>query len=43
MNYLFWGYSVVWVLLFGYIIYLDVRQRTIQGQLKQLEIVLNEQ
>ena len=43
MNYLFLGYSVVWVLLFGYIIYLDVRQRTIHGQLKQLEIVLKEQ
>lgn len=43
MNYLFWGYFVIWILLFGYIIYLDVRQRKIQAQLKQLEMVLQEQ
>ncbi len=42
MNYLFWGYLVIWVLLFGYIIYLDVRQNKIQSQLKQLELVLEE-
>ena len=43
MDYLFWGYNVIWVLLFGYVIYLDLRQRTIQTQLNQLEMVLKEQ
>ncbi|OLN26538.1 CcmD family protein [Desulfosporosinus metallidurans] len=42
MDYLFWGYNVIWVLLFGYVIYLDFRQRTIQVQLKQLGMVLGE-
>lgn len=42
MDYLFWGYNVIWILLFGYVIYLDFRQRTIQAQLKQLEMVLGE-
>ena len=42
MNHLFWGYAVIWTLLFGYIVYLDLRQRKIQAQLKQLEMVLGE-
>lgn len=42
MDYLFWGYNVIWVLLFGYVIYLDFRQRTIQTKLEQLEMVLGD-
>ncbi|HBV85302.1 MAG TPA: CcmD family protein [Desulfosporosinus sp.] len=40
MDYLFWGYTVIWGLLFGYVIYLDFRERTIQTKLNQLEMVL---
>ena len=40
MDYLFWGYNVIWLLLFGYVIYLDFRERTIQAKLNQLEMVL---
>ncbi len=36
------GYLIFWMILFGYILYLALKTKTLDRKLKQLEIVIGE-
>lgn len=42
MKYLFWAYTLTWMVLFGYTISIGLRQNQIAKELKWLKKVVNE-
>lgn len=41
MNYLFWAYLIIWVLLAGYIYLLDTKQNKLAREIKELKMLLD--
>ena len=42
MNYLFWAYTAIWILIFAYTLYLGRRQANIANELELLKTALVE-
>jgi CcmD family protein len=41
LNYLFWAYTLIWIVLAGYLLSLSVRLRTLSSQLRRLKARLS--
>ena len=37
LNYLFWAYTLIWIVLAGYLLSLSIRLRAITSQLRRLK------
>lgn len=41
LNYLFWAYTLIWIVLAGYLLSLSVRLRALSSQVRRLKARLN--
>ena len=37
MNYLFWAYTLIWIVLAGYLLSLSIRLRAVTSQLRRIK------
>jgi CcmD family protein len=37
LNYLFWAYTLIWIVLAGYLLSLSIRLKTISSQVRRLK------
>ncbi|MGI6684086.1 MAG: CcmD family protein [Bacillota bacterium] len=42
MRYLFWAYTITWILLFGYTLSIGIRQHKINNELQWLKKLIDE-